>query len=95
MEIKLLILSNSFILQNWKDRGSEMLGNFCLGSGLGEDPRIHYTISPISSWKYIYTYICIYDCSCLFVFSSEITFKDSNRMQCAWGLPNVTLLKIT
>ena len=27
--------------------------------------------------------------------SSEITFKDGNRMQCAWGLPNVTLLKIT
>ena len=60
-----------------------MLGNFCLGS------TIQYCQFQIGN-IYIHTYVYM-----IVVCSSEITFKDGNRMQCAWGLPNVTLLKIT
>ena len=37
----------------------------------------------------MYVYMIVVVCS------SEITSKDGNRTQCAWGLPNVILLKIT
>ena len=88
-------------------RVSEMLV-ICLGSNAGEEHRACYAILPISNWNYIYIYICVcvcvdvytYVCVCIHIYdcivcSSEITSKDGNRTQCAWGLPSITLLKIT